>query len=254
MSPKLSLPRVTLVGIDCIDPDRLKRVMDICTDQCIFGAVTLLTSCETPYSTAIRIPAINSLEAYSRFLIEELFRYVQTDFVLIVQYDGFILNPSAWTDDFFSYDYIGAPWYHEGPLRVGNGGFSLRSKKLLEHGALLYAKLLPNQAIPEDTWLCDYARPYLEKEGIHFAPVPVAKQFSFEGGFSQGSLWNGAFGFHDLAWTDISLFTATHPKYGIVPKPTGAALFFRTYWIGRVLRFLVVFLGIYTVYKKVRSM
>ena len=31
-----------------------------------------------------------------------------TDFVLTIQHDGFILNPDAWRDDFFDYDYIGA--------------------------------------------------------------------------------------------------------------------------------------------------
>ena len=33
---------------------------------------------------------------------------------------------------FFDYDYIGAPWPNNFVNRVGNGGFSLRSKKFLE--------------------------------------------------------------------------------------------------------------------------
>ena len=30
----------------------------------------------------------------------ELNNYIDTDFVLIVQHDGFIINPSSWNDDF----------------------------------------------------------------------------------------------------------------------------------------------------------
>lgn len=65
-------------------------------------------------------------------MIKELNKYIETSYVLIIQYDGFILNPDAWTDEFLEYDYIGAPWWYTDDCNVGNGGFSLRSKKLLE--------------------------------------------------------------------------------------------------------------------------
>lgn len=45
-------------------------------------------------------------------MIKELNKYIETDYVLIVQYDGFILNPKAWMDEFLEYDYIGAPWWY----------------------------------------------------------------------------------------------------------------------------------------------
>ena len=54
--------------------------------------------------------------------------------MLIIQHDGFILNHKAWDNEFLNYDYIGAPVYWMGNklIEVGNGGFSLRSKKLLK--------------------------------------------------------------------------------------------------------------------------
>ena len=62
-------------------------------------------------------------------------KYIDTDFCLIIQGDGFVIHPENWTDEFLKYDYIGAPWRnlaHYSFIRVGNGGFSLRSKKLLK--------------------------------------------------------------------------------------------------------------------------
>ena len=85
--------------------------------------------------------ALNSIEAYSEFCVYKLHGVVNGKFALIVQADGYVINPHSWTSEFLNYDYIGAPW----PLtdsayidpfgnhqRVGNGGFSLRSKKLLQ--------------------------------------------------------------------------------------------------------------------------
>ena len=38
--------------------------------------------------------------------MHRLASYIETDFVLIVQYDGFVLHAQAWDDDFLNYDYI----------------------------------------------------------------------------------------------------------------------------------------------------
>ncbi|MFZ4461712.1 MAG: DUF5672 family protein [Patescibacteria group bacterium] len=75
---------------------------------------------------------INSIEEYSRFMVKDLSTYIDTEHVLIVRHDGFILNPVARTDDFLQYDYISAPCWYDDENNLGNGGFSLRSKKLLD--------------------------------------------------------------------------------------------------------------------------
>jgi len=52
--------------------------------------------------------------------------------ILIYQEDSCIFRKGI--DEFLQYDYIGAPWPHEynlNKLSVGNGGFSLRSKKVM---------------------------------------------------------------------------------------------------------------------------
>ena len=141
-------------------------------------------------------------------------RTVRTDTNLIVQADGYAVNANAWTDNFFDYDYIGATWpWETEERRVGNGGFSLRSKKLYRALIDLRSRysltdLLPNPStmlsqdkfvglsIPEDNLIAKVYRPTLETEyGIRFAPSQLADQFSIE--TNANSHWIGkSFGFH----------------------------------------------------------
>ncbi len=140
---------------------------------------------------------------------------VDTDFNLVVQADGYAVNYQAWTDQFLQYDYIGASWPHESTGRdVGNGGFSLRSKKLyramldlrrrytlerliqgLQTIDICADKFL-GYSIPEDNLICKIYRPILEQQyGIRFAPAELADRFSIE--TNAGSPWFGSsFGFH----------------------------------------------------------
>lgn len=130
----------------------------------------------------------------------ELGSYVGADFVLLVQWDGFIVNPHLWDKEFLKYDYIGAPWPRQWPnriARVGNGGFSLRSKKLLNQNV----PATFDYKEPEDNILCLHNRIYLQKNGIKFAPVEVAARFALENDVEENQPKN-SFGFHGrhLPW------------------------------------------------------
>jgi len=144
---------------------------------------------------AIKIPSIQSKQDYSKFILKDLNRYIQTDFVLLIQYDGFVVNADAWFDEFLQYDYIGAKWHwYKDGLNVGNGGFSLRSKKLLE--ALSGDDVVPDSLeYGEDSFICRTYRIYLETQyGIKYAPESVADKFSFE----RSEPYCRTFGFHGL--------------------------------------------------------
>lgn len=211
---KKKLSNVTLFGLDCVDINRLIQAAEICAKDFEFEQIKLLTSLESNNSNIVKIVPVNSIEAYNSFMIKKINSYIDTDFALVIQYDGFILNPKAWADDYFKYDYIGAPWYEDGQFIVGNGGFSMRSKKLLE---ILQKdetiQISPDE--PEDTFICMEKRDYLESKGIKFAPVDLAKQFSLEANEKDGVRWTNQFGFHGLKWTDISKWLKEHPKYKI---------------------------------------
>lgn len=159
---------------------------------------------------------------YNLFILYALDQLVETDFALIVQNDGFVVDGNNWRNEFFDYDYIGAPVYgvyevlengivknHQGAeceaylrnmppnfIDVQNGGFSLRSKKLLGMSRKLGIKWQVN--IPkffstqplsldfesishnEDLYLCVMIRNQLLAQGIRFAPVKTACYFACE--------------------------------------------------------------------------
>ena len=128
MEKKIELPEITLLGVDCCDINRLILAAKHSQKNIEFGEVSLLTSLKSADPSVKQIKHIGSIKAYSKFIVEESSNYFKTEHALIIQHDGFVLNAGAWTDDFLKYDYIGAPWPNR---RVGNGGFSLRSKKLM---------------------------------------------------------------------------------------------------------------------------
>ena len=194
---KKYLPNVTLIGIDCVNVERLQKALDISCEGIEFAEVKLLTSLPTEDKRKVEIPHIGSIEDYSLFCLRDLVKYVDTEFVLLVQYDGFILNPVSWTDEFLKYDYIGAPWFvHEefwferfnfprelfDTKVIGNGGFSLRSKFYLETSKNLLEGGAFEKHHPEDLVMCIWNRKLVEDTGIKFAPIEIAEKFSIEGG------------------------------------------------------------------------
>ena len=156
----------------------------------------------------IEIPPINWLE-YNTFVLKELKNYINTDYCILQSWDGFIINPNLWTPDFLNYDYIGASWpewliqcskwvdtdvkLSRNYSLVGNGGFCLRSKKLLE---IASNAPFPING-PDDAYICQNHYGYFKDKGIKFAPVEIADKFSREANHSLS--WDSVFGFHDAS-------------------------------------------------------
>lgn len=138
----------------------------------------------------VPIPTLRSGADYSQFVVRVLPGHVHTSHVLISQWDGFVLDAAAWTDEFLLYDYVGAVWPDmPAELAVGNGGFSLRSQRFMAAGA----DLPVTDIHPEDQVLCRTHRPLLERgHGVRFAPVALARRFAFENESPRGPV----FGFH----------------------------------------------------------
>ncbi len=179
--PDLALPQVTLCAADSVHPALAARALDISAARCAFADAILFTHEAVPSSArTVLIPRLQSGEEYSAFMVKGLARHVTTPWVLVVQWDGYVLDAAAWSDSFFAYDYIGACWpFHQDGMNVGNGGFSLRSAKLLQALADPRVRLIPG--MNEDDLICRAYRPFLEAEyGIRFAPADVAARFSYE--------------------------------------------------------------------------
>lgn len=195
----LTLPSTTLVCIDCCNHELSIRALEHSMRQCGFDRIVFFTDRDFSLDgiDVMKIPTITTKEQYSRFVIKELNKYIHTDFILMIQYDGFIINPEAWSDEFLKYDYIGDKWhwYHDG-FNVGNGGFSLRSKRLMQ--ALSDESINASSVeYGEDTLICRTYRSLLEnKYGIKFAPENIADRFSYER--SADFRADHPFGFHGL--------------------------------------------------------
>lgn len=190
----LKLPDVSLVCLDTRHPELAVFAMQRCIDKARFGEAILLTheayACPDPRILVRPVAPLRGVADYSAFLIKSLGAHMAGSHVLVVQWDSFILDLGAWEPAFLDYDYLGAPWPHLNPS-VGNGGFSLRSRRLLD--ALQDPAIRDLQ--PEDYCICALYREQLERRhGIRFAPVELARRFAFELEAPRGR----TFGFHGL--------------------------------------------------------
>ena len=135
-------------------------------------------------------PLIDSSDAQPEFWID-LARLIKKEYA---NYDGFVVHPEKWREEFLNYDYIGSPWpvpkpgtkhcYHDiyGNLcRVGNS-VSLRSKRLLEfpRKAELKWEMDEDGFYNEDIFLCCMNKHKIEEAGMRIAPVEVASYFGHE--------------------------------------------------------------------------
>lgn len=194
----LALPQVTLVCVDAREPQLALAAMRRSMAQVRFGAALLFTDrrrLDEPPRPDIDVvdTRIASSAAYSDFVLRGLLPHIATAHLLVVQWDGFVTDAAAWDPAFLQHDYIGAPWHDvAGDAGVGNGGFSLRSRRLLQ-------AFTDDPAIvashPEDLCICrDQRQRLVERHGIRIAPRALAERFSFERTRPPGP----SFGFHGL--------------------------------------------------------
>lgn len=187
-------PGVTLCAVTSVAREATVAAMRHSLGQIGFEKALLLSDARPDglEGTGIvwrQIAPLASREDYSRFILHGLADHIETDHVLVVQWDGFVRDGRRWQDAFLAYDYIGAVWPHfRDPMAVGNGGFSLRSRRLLEA-----TRLLPVGLEPEDVAICRTHRHELETiHDLRFAGLEIARQFSYEREISK----RDEFGFH----------------------------------------------------------
>lgn len=192
---KIKLPNVTLVAMATRNVEETLQALIYSCQNVDFGSVKLLSH-YTPHGMPLyinfeRIVKIKSIDDWSYKIIYELNNYIDTEFALLVHADGFVVNPSSWRNEFFDYDYIGAPWplptddfsYRDvngNLIRVGNS-VSLRSKRLLELPIKLQLPWGPYFGFfNEDGFICVKNKHIYEANGMNFAPLDIAKYFSHE--------------------------------------------------------------------------
>lgn len=214
----MNFPTTTLLIVDCLNVNVAIKVIERCKRLCNFADVKFLTSLPTDYPH-IEIAPLNTLVAYSIFMLKKAHEYIDTKHLLIVQRDGWILNHQSWKDEWYQYDYIGALFNQYDVMGVG--GVSFRSKALMES----VSKKLPQwdgseqnvrylQSIVgqyEDGHIAIALRRRLEMEGFKFASLEDAAMFSAGGNPNPKYHYETPFAFHG-AWREFDQVT------GIVKK------------------------------------
>jgi hypothetical protein len=194
--PTKSLDNVTLVAIDTKSGiDGYNALRESLEHGISFGDGLLVTA--IPFDERIKqdgltgvknlvIPPFSDIKDHDAWVMKKLPDYINTDFYMTVQPDGYILNGSAWDDEFLKYDLIGAPWFWDNV--VGNMAFCIRSTKL---GKELQSDEYPD-TFPMDVNICRKYWEVLEKKGFTKAPAELASKFSVENQPYVGSLgWHG---------------------------------------------------------------
>ena len=114
---------------------------------------------------------------------------------LNIHWDGFVVNPDAWRDEWLTYDFIGAAFDRDS---IGNNGFCLASRLYYQSIVGLGLPATVDACYPSDLRLAkdEHAglvgyKSRMQAQGVQYAPYDVAQEFS-----RHNEEYSGTFGFH----------------------------------------------------------
>lgn len=195
---KPNLKDVTLVCADTTDKAHLaERAILKSLEQCSFGGVKFFTH-RPELKHAVIIPRLKSWGHYSQFITNNVWNYIATSHILVVQWDGHVVDGGKWSDEFLRCDYLGPYLGEHNGCAVYNGGFSLRSRRLFN----AMWKVMPGGpdfekgGPQEDAFICVNQRRALESLGCVIGDRGLARSFAVDGSSVNSGPMNGEFGFH----------------------------------------------------------
>ncbi len=199
----LDLSRCTLLFVETRAHKITKRVIEDCLSKATFGDVLVYTDKPAEFNgldaRLILCKDFPNKREAGQFYYQYACAGITTDFALMLEWDAGIYDPAKWRPEFFNYDYIGAPWLVRpgDPHDVGNGGFTLMSKRL---GRFL-ADHPKEHPVTTDWDLCRNRRAGLELAGgFKWPGHELASCFSWELGPRNPE----NFGFHGaFRWIDM---------------------------------------------------
>jgi hypothetical protein len=162
--------------------DRTLRVLRYTDSLATWGSKVLFTVLDPRHyphvenMDVVQLPELPERKQWE-IVVGKVMPAVLTQFpwTLSLHDDGFVIDMAMWHEGFLSYDYVAAPWPHNG--LVGSGGVALTSRffnKAIAH--------LPwyDGGINFDGWACRVHRQKMLELGIRFAPPEVAILFCTE--------------------------------------------------------------------------
>lgn len=179
--------RITLIAVTGVSDAQSAAYALTLSQRNMPGARAVLCCPHAPADlpASIRHEAIAPMSyiEYSWFMMFVLWHFVETDYALVVQDDGWVLDGANWRDEYFEYDYVGAPvhlarvhspegtrWMDEfswlpfldkpghSVLPILNGGFSLRSRRMMQ--TLFTHPEIQVVVVPPDGYLTDPFKPF----------------------------------------------------------------------------------------------
>lgn len=133
----------------------------------------------TPYYSTL----VNSIDRYNRLLQSfEFWENIKEENILIIQHDSGLLRHGI--EEFYQYDYVGAPWKFQ--EHGGNGGLSFRKRSAMLKCLHRVAQI---PELNEDVYFSNA----LKFLNLNLAPRDVCKKFSCETIFELGT-----FGYHAI--------------------------------------------------------
>lgn len=219
---KLQLKNITLIIIDCLNLERAQVALDICQKNVDFGEVKLLTNLEDENDKRIiKIDKIDSIKKYSTFCIKKLNDYVNTEYCLLIQYDGFILNANSWDNEFLKFDYLGPKDIKRSKEEnriVINGGFTLRSKRLLSELQKINDEELEKELIYGEDYIIFRLQNELREKGLVFPESEILDRFAIDTSLNKIDSKNiNSFGFHGLL-INLDYFLKSNPEFQGIKK------------------------------------
>ena len=196
----IKLDTVTLVAVTSVNVTATISAMKYSMRGIEFADSVLITHKKPwnlpAYIRYCHVDKIDNIDKFNHLMVYDLWRYVHTDYILLIHADGFVVHPEMWRDEFLQYDYIGAPWpLPDNPIsyrdangnicRVGNS-VSLRSYRLLKLPSEINIEWKPQPMSDggvmynEDTFICVANKHLFEEHGMKIAPLDVAKYFAHE--------------------------------------------------------------------------
>lgn len=219
----LDLSDVTVFCVDGTDygnhNDKLLQIIESMRQKIKLGGVKYFSLIDPKCGSLadfVQIDAVKNLAEYSGVVIDTVPNYIETKFAMSIHDDGFPINIHNWKPQFLNYDYIGAPWgaeantyphqYFNNQVEGGNGGFSIRSMKLMRLAQSVMDKITQPMRIRdrikagsfhEDGYICYEIRHFLRANDCTFAPYHLGKLFSLETHLEDGpNDIETVFGFH----------------------------------------------------------
>jgi hypothetical protein len=209
----IDLSNVTLVSIDSVEDHYSKsnirlaaisRIIPELTKEIKFGDILMIN----PFGKSKNLldydfnpiwkdyrgaGAPKNINWYSNYVVKKLPFLIKTEWYLIIQWDGFPINPHKWSNEFFEYPFLG------GGHSVYNGGFSLRHTETMckmaqtdetfgsgaEDG--FYSAFLDNE------WMADRETPFK----IKWADENVVNKFCH---WNSEDKIDNAFGWHRMCF------------------------------------------------------